>query len=191
MQRADLSWRRRCAAEEGARLDARSDRRRRRLAAQGLLEREPSVSPLSARHFEHDVDIGVELQEGRRQFRRHWSIDDPIDTRGLPVSRSPAGRPRGRRIEAIPIDKASAGTCAGSPPKSAALLRRVSGLSVTRWRARRSSGAGSLNPMCPLVRSRESADRFRPHRRLRGRSGAHSASGSGAEPSRKLCCAPG
>ena len=41
--------------------------------------------------------------------------------------------------------------CSASPPKSAALLRRVSGLSVTRCVRDWSSRAGSLNPMWPLV----------------------------------------
>ena len=52
---------------------------------------------------------------------------------------------------AIPTDNASGGTFAGSPPNSDALLRRVSGFSVTRCARATSVGAGSLNPMWPLV----------------------------------------
>ena len=54
---------------------------------------------------------------------------------------------RACRIVAIPIDNASAGTAAGSPPNSPALSRRVSGSSVTRWVQAWSAGAGSLKPM--------------------------------------------
>ncbi len=58
---------------------------------------------------------------------------------------------RACRIVAIPIDSASGGTAAGSPPKSSALPRRVSGSSVTRCVRACSAGAGSLKPMWPLV----------------------------------------
>ncbi len=92
---------------------------------------------------------------------------------------------------AIPIERASGGTWAGSPPKRDALLRRVSGLSTTRCVRDCSTRAGSLNPMCPFVPMPSTWRSIHPTSAIFFSYRAHSASGSGALPSRTFVCSGG
>ena len=97
---------------------------------------------LSRRRVQHDVHVVVQLKERRRQLRRQRTVDDALDARRpstLPVASSTIAREC--RIVAIPTDSASGGTFAGSPPKSAALLRRVSGLQRDAVRPRHAASA--------------------------------------------------
>ena len=157
MQRANLTHGAGAAtSEEGQRLGRRGDRRRRRLAAQGTAERANAIasracfsaeaaassSMMSTSWWSCRNDAGSSVVTVHRRPARH--------TRPSPCPVASRTTARARRIVAIPIDNASAGTWAGSPPKSAALLRRVSGLSVTRWVRAWSSARGLVEPDVPV-----------------------------------------
>ena len=100
------------------------------------------------RLVEHDLDVGVQLQERRRHVRRDRPVQQPLDDRRLRRSRRHEQR-SGAREGSSPSP--STAPRPARPPdrrrRAPRCPRRVSGSSVTRCVRACSAGAGSLNPM--------------------------------------------
>ena len=200
--------------EEGGRLGPRGDRRGRRAAAPRAADtddRRRSVGPLGGlsaslglarlgasvpprRGIDDDVDGRVQLQKRRRQLRRDRLRSTSRATQRAFASpgRQQDDRSRLKNRRHPHRQRLGRAPRSASPPNSAALLRRVSGRSVTRCVRACSVGAGSLKPMWPLVPMPENLQvdaagpRDRPLVALALRLGIGRVA-----PSRKLICDAG
>ena len=167
MQKADLTLPQALKRlKKARRLGPRGDRRRHRAARcapvgleqelgmrRSLATESASALPAASRRpaSQHQLRASrCSCRNDAGSSRRDRPVDHPLDARRL---RSPGHQQHDRRasrIVPIPIDSASAGTSAGSPPKSAALLRRVSGSSVTRCVRAASSRRRLVEPDVPV-----------------------------------------
>ena len=194
------------APAQGARFDARGDRRRHRAAAarhaagrRRSVDQRPQLTDES--NVEADLQVGLISAAASRSSSRSTSgctCSSDAGTRVVigpftvwrmhsaffsPVATSTIRR--ALRIVPIPIDSASAGTREGSSPKSAALSRRVDSISLTRCVRASSSSPGSLKPMWPLLPMPSSCRSIPPAPAIAASYRSHSASRSDAAPLRK------